>query len=150
MTERTAETRHAEERRATTSPRTYVVTFVALLILLALTYGLDQIDLHGWNNAAAFAIAAAKAALIALFFMHLAGSSSLVRTAAAAGLVWLSIGMSLTLADLLTRGWHDPFTSAVAEDVDPEISDRYSPGPTVRPPAATDFNPAVEQVFPAD
>ncbi len=51
------------------------------------------------------AIAITKANVIALFFMHIKGSSRLLHLAALAGVMWLSILISLTLSDYFTRGW---------------------------------------------
>jgi len=43
--------------------------------------------------------------LVALFFMHIKGSSGLLRLAATVGIIWLLIMLSLTLSDYFTRGW---------------------------------------------
>ena len=43
--------------------------------------------------------------LVALFFMHIKGSSRLLRLAATVGVIWLLIMLSLTLSDYFTRGW---------------------------------------------
>jgi caa(3)-type oxidase subunit IV len=43
--------------------------------------------------------------LIALFLMHIKGSSRLLHLAAVTGVVWLLILISLTLADYIIRGW---------------------------------------------
>jgi cytochrome c oxidase subunit 4 len=50
-------------------------------------------------------IAITKAILIALFFMHIKGSSRVLHLAAVAGVIWLLFLISLTLGDYLTRGW---------------------------------------------
>ena len=47
----------------------------------------------------------AKAIVIALFFMHIKGSSRLLRLAAVAGVIWLLFLISLTLGDYISRGW---------------------------------------------
>ena len=44
--------------------------WLGLLVLLLLTWGLAQFDLHHFNVAAALTIAAAKMILVILFFMH--------------------------------------------------------------------------------
>ena len=85
--------------------RTYALTFGALLVLTALTTGVAFIDLGVFNTIAAVAIAGVKAVLIAFFFMHLIHSVRLVRVIAIGALVWLSIMLSLTLGDFITRGW---------------------------------------------
>ena len=51
------------------------------------------------------AIAATKALLIVLFFMHLLRSKSLIWVIALSGLFWLGILLILTLTDYATRSW---------------------------------------------
>ena len=86
-------------------PKIYVRTCAALLVLLALTWAIAYVDLGPFNLIVALAVAIAKAIVIALFFMHIKGSSRLLHLAALAGLMWLSILISLTLSDYFTRGW---------------------------------------------
>ena len=43
--------------------------------------------------------------LIVLFFMHINEGSWILHLAAAAGLIWLLLMMTLTLADYFSRGW---------------------------------------------
>jgi cytochrome c oxidase subunit 4 len=50
---------------------TYVVTFVALLVLTTLTFGLSFLPHAAWTVPVTIAIAVTKSTLIALFFMHL-------------------------------------------------------------------------------
>lgn len=75
------------------------------MFLLALTWTVGYVDLGAFNLVFALAISIGKALLVALFFMHLKGSSPLLRLAATAGLIWLLILLSLTLSDYFTRGW---------------------------------------------
>jgi cytochrome c oxidase subunit 4 len=86
-------------------PKVYVRTCLALLILLAVTWAIAYIDLGPLNLIVALAVAITKAIVIALFFMHIKGSSRILHLAAVAGLVWLLILISLTLGDYFTRGW---------------------------------------------
>ena len=83
----------------------YLLVDAALLALTATTIGLAHVDLRGWNTAVALAIAATKATLIALFFMHLRWTSSLTRLVGIAALLWLGILIVGTLDDIITRGW---------------------------------------------
>lgn len=85
--------------------RVYSIVFTALLVLLALTVETARHDLGRWNFAVAASIAALKAFLIALYFMHVRDSTPLIKLVVAAGLLWLSILFSLSLADYWTRGW---------------------------------------------
>ena len=87
------------------SPRIYFGVFGALLALTALTAAVAYLDLGSFNVVAALTIAAAKALLVAIFFMHLRGSSRLLWLYAGAGLLWLMLLMALTLNDSLTRIW---------------------------------------------
>jgi len=50
---------------------TYVVAFVALLVLTTLTFALSFLPHGAWSVPVAVAIALVKSALVALFFMHL-------------------------------------------------------------------------------
>jgi len=84
---------------------TYYRTFGALIVLTGLTVGLSFVDLGEWHTATGLTIAVCKAALVALFFMHLLHSKRLSWIALGAGLFWLGILMALTLSDYLTRHW---------------------------------------------
>jgi len=90
---------------ATHPPKIYWRTCVALMLLLALTWSIGYVDLGMFNVIIALAIAIFKALLVALFFMHIKGSSRLLRLAATVGVIWLLIMLSLTLSDYFTRGW---------------------------------------------
>lgn len=78
--------------------RKLVLAYAGLLVLLALTVGSSFIDLGGFNATLNLAIAAAKAAIIAMVFMHLATSDTLPRLVVAAAGLWLLILFGLTLA----------------------------------------------------
>jgi len=82
----------------------YLLNTAALMVLLAITIGIAFIDLGSWNMVITLLVAMLKAGLIIWIFMHIRGSSSLVRFAMAAGFFWLGILIALTLADYLTRG----------------------------------------------
>jgi len=90
------------------STRTYVATFVLLLVLLAMTIAAAYFPLGRFNWVAAMTISAAKTALIASYFMHLRSSHRLVWIAACAGCFWLALLMILSLTDFWTRGWLQP------------------------------------------
>jgi len=77
----------------------------ALMLLLAATWSIGYLDLGMFNVIVALAIAIIKALLVALFFMHIKGSSRLLHLAATAGVIWLLIMLALTLSDYFTRGW---------------------------------------------
>jgi cytochrome c oxidase subunit 4 len=81
----------------------YLRVWALLILLLALTLGSSFVPLHHLNSAVNLAIACAKAALVAVFFMRLRRSDALTRLAAAAAVLWILILISLGLADVLTR-----------------------------------------------
>lgn len=87
------------------SASTYYIVYGALLILLLLTVLAARVDLGAWSVVVALLIAAVKALLVFLYFMHLRYSSRLVWVFAGASLVWLLILFSYTITDYLTRGW---------------------------------------------
>ncbi len=82
---------------------TLFIVFAALMGLLALTVEAARHDLGAWNAPVAVLIAAVKALLIVLFFMHVKTSAPLTKMAAFAGLAWLAIMFTLSLADYWTR-----------------------------------------------
>ncbi len=87
------------------TPRTYFVSCIALLALLALTIGAAYINLGPFNTIVAMLISLAKGTIILLFFMHLRYSRPLIWIAAATGFFWLGIMLVLAMTDYLSRGW---------------------------------------------
>jgi cytochrome c oxidase subunit 4 len=87
---------------------TYIVVFVALLLLAALTTGVAYINLGEFNTVVALAIAAIKMSLVGLFFMHLWYSQGLTRVVVLAGFFWLALMVSGVLADVFSRSWIKP------------------------------------------
>jgi cytochrome c oxidase subunit 4 len=87
-----------------TSRKTYTVIWLALLILLAVTYFVSRFDLGALNVIAALTIAVVKMLLVILFFMHVRHSTRLTWIFVAAGFIWLGIMIDLTLSDYSTRG----------------------------------------------
>jgi cytochrome c oxidase subunit IV len=86
--------------------RVYVIVWIALMALMALTVYLSTIPMgHALNTAVALFIAAVKATLVLMFFMHLKYESyKLSAVVFGAGLFWLLILFGLNLTDYLTRG----------------------------------------------
>jgi cytochrome c oxidase subunit 4 len=77
--------------------------WAALMCLLVLTLVIAYVPMGLFTPAAGIAIAFIKAGLVVTLFMELARSRPLVRLAAAAGVVFLSVLFALTLADVLPR-----------------------------------------------
>jgi cytochrome c oxidase subunit 4 len=87
------------------SRKTYIVVWGALMALMILTAGLSRIDLGEWSTLVALAIAAIKALLVILFFMHIRyESQKMAWVFVVAGFFWLGILLALTMTDYLTRG----------------------------------------------
>jgi len=92
---------------------TYLIIFAALIAGTLLTVGAAYYDIDfqllGYtiplNTSVALVIAATKATLVVLFFMHVKYSSRLVAVFAVAGFVWLVILLTLTIADYQSRAW---------------------------------------------
>jgi cytochrome c oxidase subunit 4 len=78
---------------------------VLLIVGLAITVAVAFVPLGAANVFVALLIAAAKATLVVLYFMHIATSPRLNRIVIGAGLVWLSILLVVILSDYLTRSW---------------------------------------------
>ncbi len=81
----------------------YLLTWLALLILLGLSFGSAFIDMGNWNAVTNFGIAILKALLVALVFMRVASSGTLVKILALAAVFALSILFALSGADFATR-----------------------------------------------
>ncbi len=86
-------------------PRTLFIVCGSLLVLTLLTIGASFLNLGVLQTPVALAIAAAKAMLILLYFMHIRYSSGLTRIVIFAGLLWLALLIGGTMDDVLTRGW---------------------------------------------
>ena len=82
--------------------RRILFAWIALLLLLALTCGSSWLPLGAWNGAINGAIAVAKAALVALVFMHLAASAA-IRACVGVALFVLALIFALGGSDYATR-----------------------------------------------
>jgi cytochrome c oxidase subunit 4 len=83
--------------------RSAILTYIALLALLALTVGTTFLPLGGFNAAINLAAAGTKAVLIGLVFMHLRRSGTLISLAVVALVIWLCFLFGLTMLDVFTR-----------------------------------------------
>ena len=87
------------------SRKTYIVVWGALMALMILTAGLSRIDLGEWSTVVALVIAAIKALLVILFFMHVRyESQKMAWVFVVAAFFWLGILLALTMTDYLSRG----------------------------------------------
>lgn len=87
------------------SPKIYLAVFGTLILMTATTTAVAFVDLGPWNTVVALAIAAFKATLVILFFMHVKYSSRLTSLVITGGIFWLLILLTMTLTDFATRGW---------------------------------------------
>ncbi|HYM23679.1 MAG TPA: cytochrome C oxidase subunit IV family protein [Vicinamibacterales bacterium] len=85
--------------------RTYYLIFGILIFCTYLTVQIAFFDLGVFNTVAALTIAAFKAVLVVLFFMHVKYSTRLTWAVVICGLFWLGIMLTLTLTDYTTRAW---------------------------------------------
>lgn len=85
--------------------RIYYLVFATLLCLTLITIDVTFFNLGLLSIPIALLIATGKALLVILYFMHVRYSSRLTWVFAGAGAFWLLILLTLTLSDILTRGW---------------------------------------------
>ena len=82
-----------------------VLVWVALLVLLAITCGSAFVPMGRLNVVVNFSVAAIKALLVMLVFMHLLKEGPVIRLVAVVGIVWLGILVGLSATDFGVRGW---------------------------------------------
>jgi cytochrome c oxidase subunit 4 len=83
--------------------RHYVWTWLALLLLLALTAGSAFVPMGVFNLAVNLAIALGKALLVVFMYMHVRRGTPMIRVFALAGLMWLALLAGLSLTDFAVR-----------------------------------------------
>jgi len=85
--------------------RLFGLVFVALIALTLLTVWLGGLHLGPLHVAVGLTVAATKATLILLYFMHLLHSPRLTWLIACTTLLFLALLLLLTLTDYLSRDW---------------------------------------------
>jgi len=86
--------------------RTYLLIWIALMVLTALTAGLSYLNLGPFSAAVALLIATTKGSLVVLFFMHAKYiSAKTTWLVIVAGFFWLLILLLLTMTDYVSRLW---------------------------------------------
>ncbi len=84
----------------------YFGIWATLLLFTYITYKAAFIELGRFNAAVALGIAAIKATLVALFFMHVWHSNEkLTKIVVATALFFLLLLLGLTMTDYATRPW---------------------------------------------
>ena len=96
----------SEHSSAKSPLKGYFAVWIALLAGTGLTVYAATLDLAPYNAAVALGIATIKATLVALFFMHVWGSSDkMIKVVVIAALFFLLLLLSLSMADFGTRAW---------------------------------------------
>ena len=85
--------------------RVYYTIFAILMFCTYLTVQIAFFDLGRLNAIAALAIAAFKATIVILFFMHVKYSTRLTWVVILGSIFWFGILVTLTMGDYLTRPW---------------------------------------------
>ncbi len=85
--------------------RIYYTVFGALLVLTVVTVGVSLVDLGPLSVVVALAIAATKASLVILYFMHVRYGPRLIWIFVSGGFFWLALLITLTMSDIVSRGW---------------------------------------------
>jgi cytochrome c oxidase subunit 4 len=88
---------------APTSAKTYWLVFAGLILLTGLTILTAGLPIGNWHTPLALGIATIKAALVALFFMHVIHSSRITWAVILISLVMLMILLVLTGVDYWSR-----------------------------------------------
>jgi cytochrome c oxidase subunit 4 len=91
-----AETSHAGAGR-------YLICWLALAVLTALTVWASSTNLGAWSFIVAMAIAATKATVVVLFFMHLWDHRGANRLVFVVSILFVFILITFTLLDVTTR-----------------------------------------------
>ncbi|MDT8418914.1 MAG: cytochrome C oxidase subunit IV family protein [Desulfuromonadales bacterium] len=83
--------------------RTFILIWVALLILTGITVAVSRVDVGALNIWVALGVASIKSSLVIFFFMHLKQESKLFKIGLLTMLVILAIFVGMTFLDVLYR-----------------------------------------------
>jgi cytochrome c oxidase subunit IV len=98
--------------------------FAALMVLTGVTVAVAYQDLGRYSAVVALAIAAVKATLVVLYFMHIRYASKLVALYAASGFLFLAILLGITMGEVAGRA-PQPSVDPLA----PKIAPKTGPSP---------------------
>jgi cytochrome c oxidase subunit 4 len=87
---------------------TYLTIFAALMVFTAITVAVAFVNLGSFNPVVALGVAALKATLVILYFMHVKYSSRLTKLVVVLSLFFVAILFAETLMDYATRGFLAP------------------------------------------
>lgn len=82
--------------------RVLLAVFAALIVLTAITVAVSYFDFGVFNLVVAMGVATLKAALVALWFMHLRYESGLHAFIFVVGVVFLGLFLAITMLDAVT------------------------------------------------
>jgi cytochrome c oxidase subunit 4 len=117
---------------------TYIATWLALIVLTALTVAASYFNFGTWNLVIALLIATTKASVVAAIFMHLRYDRKFHTIIFSFSLIFLGIFIAFTMFDTETRGRTDsveadrpvtvttPFAGGKAER---DLKERYTNQP---------------------
>ncbi|MCC6711923.1 MAG: cytochrome C oxidase subunit IV family protein [Candidatus Dadabacteria bacterium] len=94
---------HSEKHAHITTYKTYLIVWAALMVLTVITVYVSYVDFGTMNVVIAMAVASLKAALVALFFMHLKFEDSITWVFAIFPLGLLFLLITMTFVDTFTR-----------------------------------------------
>lgn len=94
---------HAHVEKHLTSYKTYFIVWLALTIFTAITIAVSYVNFGVLNIVIALAIASFKAALVALFFMHLRYEDKVTWIFALYPLGLLALLIGLNISDIFYR-----------------------------------------------
>ena len=86
----------------------FLRVLITLLVLTFITVVASRFNFGGANLVIAMAIAAVKASLVIAFFMHLLWDTAMNKIVFLSSFLFLSLLLTFTLSDLVTRGIEDP------------------------------------------
>jgi cytochrome c oxidase subunit 4 len=99
--------------------RVYLAVFAALMVLTATTTTVAFVDLGRLNVVIMLVIAATKATLVVLYFMHVRWSSRFTWVVVTGGFVWLGLLVGFTLSDMVVRDLLRPELSQIERGPEP-------------------------------
>jgi cytochrome c oxidase subunit IV len=100
----------------------YLGVFAALLVLTVITVAVAQVNLGPLNLVVAMIVATIKAALVALFFMHLLYDNKFYGMLLITALLFLAVFITITMFDTLRRGDIYPaFGKPIKDQVDWQV-----------------------------
>ena len=94
---------HSDKHEHITTYKTSSIIWAALMVLTVITVYVSYVDFGTMNVVIAMAVASLKAALVALFFMHLKFEDSITWVFALFPLGLLFLLITMTFVDTFTR-----------------------------------------------